>query len=157
MVKPFSVAELHARVAAVLRRSRHEHALALQVRFAGMGFDLERQEVSIDGRSVAELTEQETALLTKLVSRPNTVVSREELLEDVWGVAISGQQTRAVDMLVARLREKLRKSTDTDAADLIQTVRGRGYRLHAEAQIQGGDLKPGSTPTDTAQPSGAAE
>jgi|GEM_PF-28772 len=107
VVKPFSVAELHARISAVLRRSRHQATHQAAIKLGQMTIDLNRQSVLIDEQSVAELSGQETALLTKLADHQDRAVTREELLEDVWGVELSGAETRAVDMLIKRLRTKL--------------------------------------------------
>lgn len=134
VVKPFSVAELHARINAVLRRSRHQTTHQAAIKLEQLAIDLNRQSVLIAEQSVAELSGQETALLTKLADHRDRAVTREELLEDVWGVELSGAETRAVDMLVKRLRTKLQTAAP-GTAPLIETVRGTGYRLSAQAEV----------------------
>lgn len=135
VVKPFSVKELLARIEAVLRRSRHSPKRLGALQWRGLCIDLERRAVT--GHAVpaatAELTQNECDFLAKLAFVDGRAVSREELLDDVWGVELSGAETRTVDMLVTRLREKLRTAFGQEAVELVQTVRGSGYRLAADA------------------------
>lgn len=138
VVKPFSVRELLARVEAVLRRSPARCEPAGRVAWAGLLLDLDRCEIrNAAGQPLASLTAQESALLAHLGAAPE-IRSREQLLDAVWGVELSGRETRVVDMAVVRLRNKLRsavaQNTDAPPTDLIETVRGRGYRLAADAQ-----------------------
>ena len=130
VVKPFSVAELHARIQAILRRSRHQTIHQQTIRYDQLLIDLNRQCLQVDDQAVAELSGQETALLSKLADHQDRAVTREELLEDVWGIELSGAETRAVDMLIKRLRHKLCTACPGSEA-LIATVRGTGYRLAA--------------------------
>ena len=122
VVKPFSVKELLARVAAVLRRSAERPIDVAEVRFAGGVADLAGRALRRDDGSTAELSELEAAVLRYLALNPQRVVSRDELLERVWRLPSNQVRTRTIDMLVMRLREKL-----GDAA--ILTVRGKGYRF----------------------------
>jgi len=138
VVKPFSVRELLARIEAVLRRSaeRHEGPRLLHVP-AGIA-DLRRSEVRPpDGgkrdRRV-ELSERELALLTYLARNPRRVVGRDELLLRVWRLPASASHTRAIDMLVVRLREKL--GDDATSPHVLVTVRGRGYMLAENVRIE---------------------
>ena len=140
VVKPFSVKELLARVEAVLRRSPQRTESIAALHWAGLTLDLDRGEiVGATGSGIASLTAQESDLLAAL-SHTDAVLTREQLLDAVWGVALSGRETRVVDMAVVRLRHKLRDAAP-DHDDLIQTVRGRGYRLAADATS-----RPSSTP-----------
>lgn len=123
VVKPFSVKELIARVEAVLRRSAERPTLQTELRFTGGALDHQRSELRFDDGSNVALTERELALLSYLARNSGRIISREELLERVWNLPPHLVNTRAIDMTVARLREKLRN----DAA--IATVRGRGYRF----------------------------
>ena len=128
VTKPFSVLELVARVEAVLRRSA-ERAKVADARpvIAGRSFDLGRRTATLaDGREV-ELTEREADLVAFLVANPDRAITREELLRYVWHIDPRGLETRTVDMLVARLRERL--EDDPAAPEVVATVRGKGYRL----------------------------
>ncbi len=122
VVKPFSPRELTARVKAVLRRlnaSPADDVLALgTVRLRRAA-----REVSVDGREV-ELTQREFELLEYLMRHAGQVVSRETLLESVWGFLAPGE-TRTVEQHVAQLRKKL------GDPELIRTVRGVGYKATA--------------------------
>ncbi len=121
VVKPFSVQELLLRVKAVLRRAEPtELALAAgQIRL-----DRSRHEVSASGKPVV-LTALEFRLLRTFLERPGRVQTRETLLLDVWGIEAE-ITTRTVDTHIKRLREKL-----GPAGDIIETVRGVGYKLAA--------------------------
>ncbi len=125
VVKPFSVRELLARVQAVLRRSAERPSDVAEVVFSGGIADLARGELRHDDGSRTELTEREAALLRYLAQSEGRVVSRDELLERVWGLPANQVRTRTIDMSVARLRDKLR------LAELIRTVRGKGYVFEA--------------------------
>ncbi len=122
VTKPFSPRELVARVKAVLRRADPEETNGAIV--AGdIELDPESRTVSVSGQTI-ELTSREFDLLAYLLAHPGTVMSRERLLERVWGLAFPGG-TRTVDVHVAQLRRKL------DRPDLIRTVRGSGYKCAA--------------------------
>lgn len=126
IVKPFSVRELTARVAAVLRRSPERTPVESHVELPCGNADLSAGRVNYhDGRS-SELSERETELLRYFAGHPGRVISREELMTRVWKIDPRGLSTRAIDMQIARLREKLR---DNATAELIRTVRGRGYEF----------------------------
>jgi len=119
LTKPFSPRELVARMKAVLRRTdgrRAENVLTLE----DVVLDRNAREVSVDGRAV-ELTTKEFDLLAMLIENPGVVVSRDQLLDRVWGMTYPGG-TRTVDVHVAQLRRKLGKP------ELIRTVRGAGYK-----------------------------
>lgn len=123
VVKPFSVKELVARVEAVLRRSAERPSDTTQTPFVGGVIDHRRSELRFDDKTAVALSERELAVLRYLAQHAGRIISRDELLERVWNLPPHRVDTRAVDMMIARLREKLRN----DAA--ITTVRGRGYRF----------------------------
>ena len=127
VVKPFSARELIARVEAVLRRSPERREAKGAVRIAGRMVHLDRREVELPDKSRRELSQLEADLLSYLVANRDRAVSREELLERVWGIAAAGLQTRTVDMHVARLREKLDDTSETP--EVIVTVRAKGYMI----------------------------
>jgi DNA-binding response OmpR family regulator len=131
VVKPFSAQEVLARVAAVLRRSAERPRAVGRMDVAGRSVDFERREVTSKGKAVASLSEREADVLRYLASSDGRVVSRDELLQRVWGLDPKGVTTRTVDMHVARIREKL--GDDADAPRVIVTVRGIGYRLERGA------------------------
>jgi two-component system OmpR family response regulator len=125
MVKPFSPRELALRIKAVLRRGTSAPGKKDLLKAGGLVVDLEKHTVTANKRPV-ELTPMEFKLLATLIERSGRVQSREQLLTDVWDVA-SDVDTRTIDTHVKRLREKLGK-----AGDLIETVRGLGYKLREE-------------------------
>ncbi len=119
--KPFGIMELLARVRALLRRS--EEAKPAQVLTVGaLMLDRDRHLVSAQGRNV-ELTHMEFELLSFLMAHAGRAVTREVLLDDVWGLGFAGD-TRTVDVHIRSLRQKLEA-----CGSLIHTVRGVGYKL----------------------------
>jgi DNA-binding response OmpR family regulator len=129
VIKPFSVRELLARVEAVLRRAPERPSTIRQVDLPGGLADLERREVRFHDGGRNDLSEREHELLLYLATHRERAISREEILERVWGLDPAGITTRTIDMHVARLREKLRD--DPERPRIILTVRGRGYMLRA--------------------------
>jgi DNA-binding response OmpR family regulator len=127
VVKPFSVKELLARVQAVLRRSPERPSDVGEVRIPRGKADLLRREVRFNDGSRTELSEREAELLRYLAINGGRAVSREEILQRVWGIDPLGAETRTIDMHVARLREKLHD--DSAEPKIILTVRGKGYML----------------------------
>ena len=126
VTKPFSVRELVARVKAVLRRTATEETgIATTRRVGPLEIDTLSREARLAG-SPLTLARLEFDLLETLARHPGQVLSREQLLDQVWGHNYYGD-TRAVDSAVKRLRAKLREAGS--APDLISTVRGIGYRL----------------------------
>jgi len=123
IVKPFSVPELLARVAALLRRASPER-VADVLGFGDISLDREKKRVTRAGRAV-DLGPTEYRLLEFLMERPGRVFSREQLLDGVWGSDIYIDE-RTVDVHVGRLRKALNRG---DEADPIRTVRGSGYAL----------------------------
>ena len=123
LVKPFSTAELVARVRALLRRARTRAPDRVR-RFADLLLDAGTHEVRRGGRPI-ELTRREFELLALLLDNPGTVMERERLLRDAWGFA-STVETNALDVYVGYLRRKLEEAGEPR---LIHTVRGVGFVL----------------------------
>jgi len=118
--KPFSPRELAARVKAVLRRSDPAVPLTQRIEVGDVVLDPQAREVTVAGDPV-ELTGKEFDLLAYLLQNAGIVVSRDQLLDRVWGMSYVGG-TRTVDVHVAQLRRKLSRP------DSIQTFRGSGYK-----------------------------
>lgn len=121
ITKPFGIMEIVARIKAVLRRSGqkvHEHILHV----GNIVLDLEKYEVRSNGEPVI-LTLKEFELLKKLMSAPEHVISRNILLEEVWGANFYGE-TRTVDVHIKTLRQKLGQN-----GNQIETIRGIGYKM----------------------------
>ncbi len=132
MTKLFNTLELMARVEALLRRSPNRaemarHAAPEVYHLGALQIDVRRSKVMRDGQPVI-LTSREFQLLQYLVEHRGNTVSREELLEQVWG-HIAGTLTRTVDMHVASLRQKIEESSKKP--ELIITVPGSGYKFQA--------------------------
>ena len=126
VVKPFSVRELLLRIKAVLRREDRSHLSADKVwKRNGIEFDFEAMEFRIDNRALS-LTATEIRLLSEFLRNEGRVLDREKLLNNVWGYEFEGY-ARTVDTHIRRLRSKLERY-----ADLIQTVRGLGYKFSTE-------------------------
>ena len=124
VTKPFSVAQLMARIDSLLRRTRPDHQPPTEpFRFATWQID-PRQRMATDGARNTSLSAREVQLLALFSSERGRIVSRRRLLTEVWGVQPGAEvHTRTVDMHIAKLRKKLAGS-DTG----IETVRGEGYR-----------------------------
>lgn len=144
VVKPFSAREVLARVQAVLRRSAERPSDVVAIRIDGASVDLARHEAiaakspTRNARSSSRhvqrvaLSDRETAVLRLLAANQTRIVAREELLRVVWAIDPRGADTRAVDMQIVRLRETL-ASVGLDS--LVETVRSKGYRLSANAEV----------------------
>lgn len=123
IVKPFSMRELIARVRAVLKRyGKKVKVTPSRLKFADLSLDAEKHEVAASGKLV-ELTAKEFALLKFLAENQERVFSREQLLDQVWGIE-AAIETRTVDVHIRRLREKLGK-----AGRHLITLRGVGYKF----------------------------
>ncbi len=123
IVKPFSPRELTARVKAVLRRASAGVPANDAIELGPLTIARGPREVRVDGQEI-ELTQREFDLLEFLARHAGQVVSRDQLLESVWGFVSPGE-TRTVEVHVAQLRKKLGNP------DLIKTVRGIGYKAAA--------------------------
>jgi DNA-binding response OmpR family regulator len=126
VTKPFNPRALVARVKAILRRTDGTVRLGRPIEVGSLRIDPRRREVVVGERAL-ELRGREFDLLAALARDPGVVLSREALLEDVWGTDFPGE-TRTVDVHVSELRRKL--GPDGPA---IESVRGIGYRLIADA------------------------
>jgi DNA-binding response OmpR family regulator len=127
LTKPFSFAELLARLHALVRRSSGSGEVARQLSFEDLTLDLESRRVTRAGQSI-ELQAREFGLLVYLLRNPGRVLSKTMILEHVWNYSFD-PQTNVVDVLVSRLRRKI----DRDfPAKLIHTLRGVGYVLRKE-------------------------
>lgn len=127
IVKPFSIDELTARIEAVLRRSPGRPSGQRTTTIAGREIDFERREIVLESGVRRSLTEREHEVLSFLCSNAGRAVSREELLQTVWGLDPRGTHTRTVDMTIARLRETL--DDEPGNPQVIKTVRGKGYMI----------------------------
>lgn len=123
MAKPFGMLEMVSRVKAVLRRCRQQAPSGGgEISRGPLHVNLRQHQVEVAGVK-APLTLKEYELLKKLLLHPGIVFSRDQLLNDIWGYEFSGE-TRTVDVHIRTLRQKLGA-----AGELIETVRGVGYRL----------------------------
>jgi DNA-binding response OmpR family regulator len=124
ITKPFSVRELLARIRAVLRRVQVQSTQPAELRFGNVTVDFRRYEAHKGGRRV-ELTRKEFGLLRMLAARTGEVVTRDDLLDEVWGYDVM-PTTRTVDNHVASLRAKL--EADPSNPRHLLTVHGVGYK-----------------------------
>jgi len=125
IVKPFSPRELVLRVKAILKRGKTESAKKDILVAGDIAVDIPKHKVTVKDK-VIELTQMEFKLLVTLMERRGRVQTRDRLLSDVWDMDTS-IDTRTIDTHIKRLREKLGKS-----GDLIETVRGLGYKFKEE-------------------------
>ena len=123
VTKPFGMMELVSRIKAVLRRTKKESQDPQDViRAGGIEINTRKHEVTADGE-VVNLTLKEYELLKRLMKNRGIVMTRDCLLEDIWGYDFDGE-TRTVDVHVRTLRQKL-----GSCGEMIETVRGVGYRM----------------------------
>ena len=125
LVKPFSPAELAARITSVLRRTRHEQP-DRRLDFGELCIDAGGREVVVRGDTVT-MTAKEFDLLTFLASSPRQVFGREQLLQHVWSSSSEWQDSATVTEHVRRVRRKI--EVDPDHPRWVTTVRGVGYRF----------------------------
>ena len=125
VTKPFSVAELVARVEALLRRTAGPAADPSPFAFGAWRVDPAARIAASDGATIA-LSSREVALLALLARERGRIVSRRRLLLEVWGLQhVDGIETRTVDVHIAKLRKKI----GAGEREPIETVRGEGYRF----------------------------
>ncbi len=120
LVKPFGMMEMVSHIKAVLRRTQREKPATLTL--GAVSLDESKHAVFVNGDSIS-LTLKEYELLKLLMKNPGRVFTRDHILSDVWGMDFI-VETRTVDVHVGTLRTKLKK-----AGELIQTVRGVGYKI----------------------------
>ena len=125
MVKAIDVNELVWRIEALLRRCRIVNQR--KTRFGDTEMDCDTMTISYGGKSV-ELPQKEFFLLYKLLSYPNRVFTRRQIMDDIWGVEIK-TDTHTLDVHISRLRERFRENPDFE----IVTVRGLGYKAVKKA------------------------
>lgn len=127
VTKPFGMMELISRIKAVLRRTE-KNAMKIEDKIVlnGLTIDVKKHEVTVEGEPVS-LTLKEFELLKRMMKNLGIVLTRDQLLEDIWGYDFDGE-TRTVDVHVRTLRQKLGK-----AGELIETVRGVGYKMREQA------------------------
>ena len=125
VTKPFGMMELVSRIKAVLRRTgKVEDRMDMET--AGVHVDVKKHEVTVDGKEIS-LTLKEFELLEKLMRNQGIVLTRDQLLTEIWGYDFDGE-TRTVDVHIRTLRQKL-----GEKGEIIQTVRGVGYRVGGAA------------------------
>ena len=122
VAKPFGMMELLSRIRALLRRTSQEEAEVQEYRFQNLYVCPSKHIVRVNGRDVS-LTLKEFELLCLLISHPETVFNRTQLLNKIWGYEFDGE-SRTVDVHIRTLRQKL-----GSAAEYIETVRGIGYKM----------------------------
>ena len=122
IVKPFSPKELMARINAILARRAPVEEIPDTVVFEGLKINIPAREVSVDG-NVIELTPKEYELLFYFVQNKNLALSRDKLLQDIWGYDYFGDD-RTIDTHIKNLRNNL-----GDYRDMIVTLRGVGYKF----------------------------
>ncbi len=127
ITKPFGVLELMARVRATLRRASGIAGKPPVCESQGLRLDSARREVTLNGEKI-DLTLKEFELLRLLMGNADRVMTRNEILDEVWGYGYSGE-TRTLDMHIRSLRQKLGDDAGDDG--FITTVRGVGYKFNA--------------------------
>ena len=125
VTKPFSIRELLARVRALLRRSEGKHPKLARYRFADIDLDFEHYKATKGGETI-EMSPRELELLRYLIERKGETVTRDQLLEEVWGYENS-PTTRTVDTHIAKLRAKIGDSGSEPK--WILTIHGMGYKF----------------------------
>jgi DNA-binding response OmpR family regulator len=126
LVKPFALSELLARCQSLTRRGNQNVVKNNQLNYCTLSLDVMRRTLKRDGKSV-HLNQREFILVKLMLENPETVISKTEILEQVWGLQFD-PQTNVVDVLVCRLRAKVDKVFDYP---LIHTLRGVGYVLRS--------------------------
>lgn len=128
LVKPFALEELMARVRALLRRRPEQADNHNQLRFEDLLLDVDARE-AVRGDKRIELTAKEFDLLHLFMQNPKRVLSRDQIMERIWGYDYSGE-SNVLEVYVAMLRQKLEEH---GGKRLIQTVRGAGYVLKGDS------------------------
>ena len=132
LAKPFHLKELLLRVAAILRRSSwYQSRAAVALQFGGNRIDFKTYEARAWDSSEHSLTHKEAMILRVLADRPGHIVTREEILDRVWGYEVF-PSTRTIDNFIVRLRKRFERNPEMPAH--FHTVRGVGYRFTSEPQ-----------------------
>ncbi|ACT03394.1 response regulator transcription factor [Paenibacillus sp. JDR-2] len=129
LIKPFALEELLARVRALLRRKsdKIDESSSNKIVFDDLALDLDSREAIRSGRRI-ELTAKEYDLLLLFMQNPRRVLTRDAIMEKIWGYDFSGE-SNVLEVYIAMLRQKLEEG---GAKRIIQTVRGTGYVLRGE-------------------------
>ena len=122
ITKPFGVMELISRIKAVLRRTKTEVKNDSTVSYKNIHIDNDKRQVEVDGE-IVDLTYKEFELLNFLIVNKEVVLSRDKIMNSVWGFDYQGE-SRTVDVHIRTLRQKLK-----DAGNHIKTVRNVGYKI----------------------------
>ncbi len=130
LVKPFALEELLARVRALLRRNSEKATPANQLSFEELVLDMDAREAIRAGRTI-ELTSKEYELLLMFMQNPRRVLTRDTIMEKIWGYDFSGE-SNVLEVYIAMLRQKLEEG---GGSRLIQTVRGTGYVLREKGGL----------------------
>ncbi len=133
LVKPFAFEELTARIRALIRRAKSESDLTVTV--GDLYVDRVERKVTYQGRAV-DLTQREYQLLDYFLRHQGTVLSRDQISRDVWGLSYTGE-SNFVDVYVRHLRQKIWDKEESQ----IRTIRGRGYMLTAEDEGPAADAE----------------
>lgn len=131
MTKPFSIRELIARVKVILRRSSYDTSSNDIMKFGSLIVDTGKHEVLKNGESL-DLTLKEFELLRLLILNRNKVLTRDSLLDRIWGYEYYGE-TRTVDVHIRHLRQKI--EDDDKNPKYIETIRGVGYRFNDTMEL----------------------
>ena len=132
LVKPFALEELLARVRALLRRKSDKLEESSIMSFEDLSLDLDSREAIRAGKRI-ELTSKEYDLLLLFMQNPRRVLTRDSIMEKIWGYDFSGE-SNVLEVYIAMLRQKVEEG---GAARLIQTVRGTGYVLREKGGLDG--------------------
>jgi two-component system alkaline phosphatase synthesis response regulator PhoP len=131
LAKPFHLQELLLRVAAILRRSNWYQGSSGTLQFGGNTIDFKTYEARAWDGAEHALTHKEAMILKALSERAGQIVTREEILDRVWGYEVF-PSTRTIDNFIVRLRKRFERNAE--APEHFHTVRGVGYRFTADPQ-----------------------
>ena len=130
MTKPFSFEELLARIETIMRRNSVIANQEQKLKAGPLVFDRQSLRFSAGGREI-KLTAKELAIIELLMSNPDTLFSRERILNNVWGMSMD-PLTNVVDVYIGKLRKKIDRAS---GSSMIETVRGLGYRLSLAEKV----------------------
>jgi two-component system, OmpR family, alkaline phosphatase synthesis response regulator PhoP len=140
LAKPFHLKELLLRVAAILRRSSwYQSSASAALEFGGNRIDFKTYEARAWDGSQHSLTHKEAMILRVLADQPGNIVTREEILDRVWGYEVF-PSTRTIDNFIVRLRKRFERNAEAPAH--FHTVRGVGYRFTVAPQPSDGPIEP---------------